>query len=251
MATLTGSASAASLSVSPADPTVGFRRMSAAIALPLGFAFQLACNTIYAIVSTESGLSDTGAASETLAFYARYPEAFSAASILAMFGVLAIVAGLPAALRVLRPVRPRLALWAVALMVGGYVSYFGIVATNFSTLALASSTGGAADPRAVAVLEASASPLLLPFFLLFVIGNLVGTLLLGLAALLGGRRAGGTAPRWAGALIIGWPVGHALNVFAGLGEWFAVAGGALEVAGLTALAVVAIRTTNASWASRG
>ena len=198
MATLVDSTAAALPSAPPSDPTVGFRRLSGAIALPIGFVLQLACNTIYAVISTESGLSDTGEAAEALTFYARYPDAFSAATLLAMLGVLAIVAGLPAALRVLRPTRPRLALWAVVLMVAGYVSYFGIVATNFSTLALALSTGGVPDARAVAVHDASASPLLLPFFLLFAVG-----------------------------------------------------GGLLEVAGLTVLAVVAIRTTNASWAARG
>lgn len=233
------------------DPTVGFRRVAAALALPLGFVLQLASNTIYAIVSSESGLSDTGAAAETLEFYARYPDAFRAASLLAMVGVLVIVSGLPAAVRVLRPWKPRLALWAVVLMTAGYICYFGIVATNFGTLALAETDGGPHDPRAVSVLEASGSPLLMPFFLLFVIGNIVGTALLALAVVLASRRSDAPVRAWAGFAVLGWPVGHILNVFVGLGEWFAVAGGALEVVGLCALTAVALRTTNALWAARG
>lgn len=56
---------------------------------------------------------------------------------------------------------------------------------------------------------------------------------------------------WAGVAVLGWPVGHILNVFVGLGEWFAVAGGVLEVVDLCALTAVALRTTNALWAARG
>lgn len=94
--------------------------------------------------------------------------------------------------------------------------------------------------------EASQSAAALPFFLLFVVGNIVGTALLALAVILSRG-----LPRWAGALILGWPVGHVLNVFGGLGEWFAVGGGALEIAGLSVLAVIALRTSDREWAARG
>ena len=231
------------------DPTVGFRRVGGAIALPLAFVFQLACNAIYAVVSTESGLSDTEDAAQTLEFYGRYPSAFLAMTVLAMVGVLVMVPGLLAGLRVLRPVRPRLALWAVALMVTGYICYFGIVTTNFGTLGLAEQARLHPAAELTAAVDAGQSPVLIPFFLLFVAGNLVGTLLLGLAVILGAP--GARVPRVAGVLILGWPIGHALNVFAGLGEWFAVAGGALEIAGLSLLALSALRTSNSEWAARG
>lgn len=236
---------------SVADPTVGFRRVAAAVALPLGILLHLVCNTIYAVVSTESGLSDTGPASETLAFFGRYPDAIAACSILVIAAGLALVAGLPAALRVLRPWSPRLALWAVVPMMAGYVCYAAVAATNFGALGIVAAGGGPSDPWAVAALEASSSPLLLPLFALFVVGNLAGTLLLGLAAILASRRAGAEVPWWAGALIMAWPVGHALNVFAGLGEWFAVAGGALELVGLSVLALRALATSDADWVLRG
>lgn len=229
----------------PPCPTVGFRRVAGAIALPVAFVFQLPCNAIYAWVSTESGLSDTGGGAETLAFYGRYPSAFLTMTILALVGVLVMVPGLLAALRVLRPRKPRLALVAVTLMLAGYVSYFGIVMTNFGTLGLATYALAHPDVDAAAILEAQASPVQMPFFLLFVIGNLLGTFLLGLAVILSR-----TVPWYAGVLIMGWTVGHIMNI-AGGGEWFAVVGGALEIVGLSIVAAVALRTRNAEWAARG
>lgn len=225
-----------------ADPTTRFRRISGAIALPLAFAFQLAANASYAVISTESGLTDTGPAEETLELYSRYAGPMTAVSVLAMIGALLAIPGVLAALRVLRPYRPRLALWATVLMITGYVCYFGIAATNFSTVALA-----AQDVPGDVFAAATAVPIAaMPFFLAFVVGNLIGTTLLGLAVLLSRG-----LPRWAGWLIIGWPVGHVINVFFGGGEWFAVGGGALEIAGLAVLTGVALRTDDAQWRERG
>jgi hypothetical protein len=59
-----------------------------------------------------------------------------------------------------------------------------------------------------------------------------------------------TLPWYAGVLIMGWTIGHLINIFGG-GEWFAVAGGALEIIGLVVVAVAALRTTDVAWAARG
>lgn len=227
-------------------PTVAFRRVTGAIALPLAFALQLVCNAVYAWVSTESGLTDTEGAAEALEFYGRYPSEFLIMTMFALTGVLVMIPGLLAALRVLRPTKPRLSLVAVILMLTGYVSYFGLTMTNFDTLGLARYALANPGTDVAAILESSqASPAQLPFFLLFVVGNLVGTLLLGLSVIL--SRA---LPWYAGALIIGWTVGHVINI-AGGGEWFAVAGGALEIAGLSILAARALRVSDEQWAARG
>ncbi len=227
-------------------PTVRFRRVTGAIALPLAFVFQLACNTVYAWVSTESGLSDTVAGSETIEFYGRYPTAFLLMTAFALIGVLVMIPGLLAGLRVLRPSRPRLALWAVVLMLTGYVSYFGIVMTNFDTLGLARYAHDHPNLDVSAILDASqASPVQTVFFLLFVIGNLIGTLLLGLAVILSRN-----LPWYAGALVICWTLGHVINI-AGGGEWFAVAGGTLEIIGLSIIAATALRTTDKTWSTLG
>jgi hypothetical protein len=65
-------------------------------------------------------------------------------------------------------------------------------------------------------------------FLLFVLGNLVGTLLLGLA-LLRSRRV----PLWTAAEVLAWPPLHVTGLVAG-SEWFEVAGAALQAVGLAA-----------------
>lgn len=140
-----------------------------------------------------------------------------------------MIPGLLGALRVLRPHRPRLALVSVSLMIAGYACYVGIVTTNGDTLSLARYALEHPDLDLGTVLD-TVSPAMMWVFALFVLGNLVGTLLLGLTVL-----GSPTIPRVAGPLIMCWTVGHVVNI-AGGGEWFAVAGGALEVAGLCLLA---------------
>ncbi|MGB4137478.1 MAG: hypothetical protein WA971_12990 [Microbacterium sp.] len=226
------------------DPTVSFRRRAAAIVLPLAFAFQLACNAIYAWVSSSSGMSDTEGAAEMLAMYAAFPTALMVVTVLALIGCLLTIPGLPVALRVLRPARPRLTLWAVVLMIAGYVCYFGISFGNFDLVGIA-----VARVDAAAALDGSPGQAWsMGFFLVFVLGNLGGNLLLGLAVMLGGRRVG--VPWWAGVLILGWTVGHIVNI-AGGGEWFAVGGGALQIVGLGVVAAAALRMSDAEWVRRG
>ena len=228
------------------EPTAGFRRRAAALALPLAFAVQLVCNTLYAWVSTTSGMTDTGAAADALALYGAFPDEAIAACTLAMVGSMLALLGLPAALRVFRPARPRLALWAVGLMMTGYLCYFGINFTGFDTVALA--VGGV---DAAAALDTSPATLwALPFFLLFVIGNLLGTLLLGFTVVLAPRKRDVGVPWWAGLLIAGWPVGHIINIVVG-NEWFAVAGGALEIVGLAYVAAAVLRLSDREWIRRG
>lgn len=228
------------------DPTLGFRRVTGALALPVAFACQLVCNVIYAVASTGNA-GDGGTGEQSLEFYASHGSAMVFATAFALIGCLLAVPGILAAQRLLRPSKPRLGLWAAVLMVVGYIAYFGLNVTNFVSLALAQSD----LPRtaAGAVLDAAqGSPAAMPVFLLFVVGNLVGTLLLGLAVVLGGRRAG--VPWWAGLLVMGWTVGHVINIIGG-GEWFAVAGGALEVIGLIVMATAALRISNGEWSARG
>jgi hypothetical protein len=222
------------------DPTAGFRRIGGAIALPLAFACQVVCNALYAQASM-SGATDTGTGAETLEFYGRFAAQAHVMTVFALAGSLIAIPGLLAALRVLRPRKPRLGLWAVTLMIAGYVCYFGVVTTNFDTIALAALHPDAGD----AIDAVQTMPGALAVFLVFVVGNLVGTLLLGIAVILCRD-----TPWYAGALIIGWPVGHVINLLGG-GEWFAVAGGALEVVGLCVVAAVALRLGNARWVARG
>ncbi len=224
------------------DPTLRFRQVFGAIALPSAFILHMAYNTIYAVISTSSGLSDVVGAAEALEMYRRFPAEITACSMLVMAGSLLAIPGLLTALRVLRPYRPRLSLWAVVMMITGYVCYIALTASPLPVALAVQNT-----PGAVPALESAQSgPMFYIPGVVFVLGNLVGTSLLGLAVLLSRR-----LPWYAGALILGWPVGHSINVFLGGGEWFAVAGGGLEVVGLTILAAIAVRTPGSSWAARG
>ncbi|WP_062462688.1 hypothetical protein [Demequina soli] len=239
MATTTTAASAAP-TPTRVDPTVGFRRIVSAAVLPVAFACQLAANVIYAI-AVDGGIGDGGTGAQTLEFYAAHIDALVAATVLAIVGVLLAIPGILAAMRVTRPSKPRLSLWAGALMIAGYACYLGIVFTDFPEAALAQAgvdAGAALDNTPGGGFAAV-------FFLIFVVGNLVGTLLMGLAVLLGRG-----LPRFAGVLILGWPVGHVTNLILG-NEWFAVAGGALEVIGLFVIARTVMLLSNEEWVARG
>ncbi|WP_223694929.1 hypothetical protein [Leifsonia poae] len=231
----------ATASAARSDPTVGFRRRAGAIALPLGIGGQLVANAVYATV-TMSGLGDTGSGAETLEFYRRYATEMQVASVAAMLGALLLVPGLLAAVRVLRTTKPRLSLWAGGLMLAGYLCYFGVVASNSLTVALAQAHL-AAGPALDAAQTMWSS---IPLFLVFVVGNIGGTALLGIAVLLS-RSA---VPRIAGVLILAWPLAHVTGLIVG-SEWIEVAGGSLEVIGLCFLTAAALRTPNDEWVRRG
>lgn len=224
------------------DPTRSARRLAQALALPFAFLFQAGCNALFAWATRGAPAPDD--IEGELSVFAAHPTAMTVATVLALIGCLLAVAGLPCALRVLRPAVPRLALIAVALMIGGYVCYVGPVFSGFDSVAL-----GSLGPEVVVALEASPRMTAgLPFLLLFVAGNLLGAILLGIAVLLGGRRIG--VPRWAGLLLFGWPVGHVVNMLVA-DETFAVIGGLLQVAGLLMIARAALRLDDREWAARG
>ena len=54
-------------------PTIQFRRISGVIALPMAFLCQLICNSIYARISTSSGLADTESAAATAELGVMFP----------------------------------------------------------------------------------------------------------------------------------------------------------------------------------
>ncbi len=118
-------------------------------------------------------------------------------------------------------------------MIGGYVVYFGAAMRGLTDLAMADRGGPIGDYAAV--LDA-ANEAAIPFLLLFVLGNILGTLLLGIALL----RAR-TAPAWAAAAICAWPVLHVTGLIAGT-EWFEVAGATLQAVGFATLALRLART---------
>lgn len=204
----------------------GVRRVGTALAMllaPWGFVIANAC---YAWATQDGGSDETGR--EALALGAAHPSLMRVATIAAMLGCLLLIPATIGAMAFTRPGANRLGLLAGSLMIGGYVAYFGIVMRDFVVQAMVE-RGGPTDDYA-AVFDAS-SEAAIPWLLLFVAGNLLGTLLLGVALL----RAR-TVSLWAAVAICGWPVLHVTGLIAGT-EWFAVAGATLEAAGFAALAV--------------
>lgn len=211
------------------DSLERFRNAGMALGLlvgPLGF---VVANTTYAWVTRNGGDDLTG--QHALALYAAHPLAVRIALNAALIGSLFIVPGLLGAMRVLRTNAPRLSLVAGTLMIAGYICYFGINASTFTELAFAER--GVAGSRAAAALDASQNdPAGLWIFMLFVLGNIIGTVLLSVALWRSRIVAG-----WAALAVLAWPVLHVTGLIAGT-EWFEVAGAVLQTAGLVAVAKV-------------
>ena len=104
---------------------------------------------------------------------------------------------------------------------GGYIAYFAVLLSNVLILAM-SARGGPLGDYAAVLDDSQADPLALWVFPLFILGNLVGTFLLGLA--LWRARA---LPRWSAAAIMAWPVLHIAGLALTI-EWFEVGGAALQ-----------------------
>jgi hypothetical protein len=118
-------------------------------------------------------------------------------------------------------------------MIAGYVCYMGLFFVNVVVLAFAEHpVSGAA-----AVLDAAEQdPAAAWTFLVFVFGNLVGTLLFAVAAFRSDR-----VPRWSAVLIATWPVLHVAGLILG-SEWWEVLGSTLQLIGFAASAVRLIRS---------
>ncbi|MFU8853722.1 hypothetical protein ACNAW0_22455 [Micromonospora sp. SL1-18] len=215
--------------LAPADAT---RRIGTALAMllaPWGF---LVANACYAWATRDGGSDETGA--DSLALSAAHPALLRASAIAALLGCLLIIPATLGAIGFTRSRANRLGLVGGSLMIGGYVAYFGAVTRGFVDLAMAERGGPTGDYAAV--LDA-ASEAAIPWLLLFVVGNILGTLLLGIALL----RAR-TVPSWAAAAICGWPVLHVAGLIAGT-EWFEVAGATLQAVGFAVLALRLARTS--------
>jgi energy-converting hydrogenase Eha subunit C len=206
----------------PAGPphTRGVPLALAMFTAPWGF---VVANSAYAWATRAGGSDSTGA--DALALAAAHPGLYRLGSVAAMLASLLMV---PAVLGVKRLVvarSPKLGSIGAALTAGGYICYFAIASSGFVDIAMAERGGPVADYAAV--LDSSQSdPAVLWMFLLFVAGNLIGTLLLGLALLR--SRA---IPLGAAAAVLAWPPLHVIGLVVG-SEWFEVAGAVLQAVGL-------------------
>ena len=127
------------------------------------------------------------------------------ASLAALLGALLLVPAVLGIMRLVRTGAAWLGLTGGVLTAAAYICYFAMVFHGFTTDAMVSVGGSMSQNEHVlqAVLD---EPLTLWVYMLFVVGNVVGTFLLGLALV----RAR-TAARIAGYGLMAWPVLHLLD----------------------------------------
>ncbi len=210
--------------------TEATRRVGSALAMllaPWGF---VAANTAY-MLAIRDGSDATGA--DALALFGAHPGLVHLAVTAGCLGCLLLV---PAVMGMFR-IAPasRLVLVGGSMMVAGYICYFGVLLSAFRTLAMAEHGGPMAD--FAAVIDASESDAWgVWVFLLFVLGNLVGTTLLA-AGLLRSR----SVPRWAALGVMAWPPLHVIGLAFFGNEVPQVVGAVLQAAGFAGCAVVLLR----------
>jgi hypothetical protein len=206
------------------------RRLGGALALvlaPWGFVI---CNACYAWMIRNGASDETGA--QALALTAAGPGIFRLCLVAGMIGCLLIIPAVLTALSLAR--RSRLAFVGGSLMIAGYVCYFGVLLSNVMIIAMAERGGPLAD--FAAVIDASESDASTAWvFPIFIVGNLLGTLLFGIG-LLRSR----TVPLWATILIMLWPVLHISGLLLG-GEVLEVIGAVLQAIGFAGIAAAVLR----------
>ncbi|MEO6512806.1 MAG: hypothetical protein ABIO16_17540 [Nocardioides sp.] len=137
-----------------------------------------------------------------------HPGRQSAVLWLAYVGILTLVPGLYAAAGVCRDAAPRLTAWALALAVPGYLSMGMFLGADHVLWSVTDAGLSAAD--SAAVVEAG-HPSIDVAIGVFVLGHVVGTVLLGLALLRSGR-----IPAWAAwAVAVSQPLHFVATVILG------------------------------------
>jgi hypothetical protein len=218
---------------SGADRADGVRRIGLALALFVAPWGLFLANLGYAWATRDGGTDETG--EQALALIAAHPQLAAAATLAAMIGSLLMVPAALGAVRLIGARAARLALVGGVLVAAGYICYFSMVTTGFTELAMVERGGPVGDYAAV--LDASQGSAWTAWvFLLFVLGNLVGTFLLGLALL-----RSHVVPAWAAAAVMAWPPLHITGLIVG-SEWFEVTGAALQGIGFAVVGMHLLRT---------
>ena len=215
-----------------AQPESGqrLRRVGGALALvlaPWGFVIT---NATYAWMIRNGGSDETGA--DALSLAAAGPDLLRLGIVAGMIACLLIIPAVLTALRLAR--QSRLAFVGGSLMIAGYVCYFGVLLSNMIILAMAERGGPIADYAAV--IDASQADLSTVWvFPIFIVGNLLGTVLFAIG-LLRSR----IVPVWAAILIMVWPPLHVAGLFLG-GEVLEVLGAVLQAIGFAGVAAAVLR----------
>ncbi|MDP9219544.1 MAG: hypothetical protein M3P23_03285 [Actinomycetota bacterium] len=209
--------------------TLRTRQVGQAAALFAAPWFFVAANAADAWTTRHGGNDET--AKGAILLSVAHPSLEKWGTLAAMLGCLLLIPAVLGAMSLARERAARLSLIGGVLVITGYVCYFGLVFQGLATIALAQHGGATPDHIAVQELTMNQAFFVGPA-LTFVLGNIVGTFLLGLALLR--ARA---IPKWAGLAIMAWPVLHILG-----GSPGEVVGAVVEAVGLT---VVGVRLLNA------
>jgi hypothetical protein len=158
--------------------TTRVHRVGGALALilaPWGFVIANASD-VWMI--RNGGSDETGA--QALALAATGPDLLRLGIVGGMIGCLLIIPAVMAALGLAR--RSRLAFLGGSLMIAGYVCYFGVLLSNMIIIAMAERGGPLADYAAV-IDTSQADRWTGWVFPIFIVGNLLGTLLFAIGLL--------------------------------------------------------------------
>lgn len=217
----------------PADPyDTKLRRSGLAAGAFLAPWFIVACNAGWAVAQSAGASDGTGADALTAA--TAHPTLLHFVVLFGMVGALLMIPAALGAARLAGRGAARLAFVAGTLVAAGYACYFAVLLTDLTTLAMVR-VGGPMDAFARVLDERQTDAAGTWVFLLFVLGNLVGTLLLGLAL----WRSRSIA-RWAAAAVMVWPPLHVVGLVVGV-EWFEVAGATVQALGFAAVGAHLLR----------
>ncbi len=187
----------------PLARTATTRRVGLAVAMLLAPWLIVAAEVGHAVMTLHGG--DDLEPGNDLALAREHLTLDRWAGLAALVGALLLVPAVLGIMRLVRVRAARLGLVGGVLTAAAYVCYFAMVFQGFTTDAMAKAGGSTSQD--VAVLQAVLDePLTMWVYLLFVLGNFLGTFLLGLALV----RAH-TAGRLAGFGLMAWPVFHLLG----------------------------------------
>jgi hypothetical protein len=208
--------------------TARTRQVGLAAALFVAPWLIVAANAADTVMTLHGG--DDLTPSHALAVAAAHPRAEPWANLAAMVGSMLLVPAVLGVMRVVRTGAARLGLVGGVLMAAGYICYFGLVFQG-ETVDEMVKVGGSASQN-IAILQASMDDhMMLWVPLVFVVGNFVGTFLLGLALV-----RSHTTPRWAGLGLLAWPIFHIFGI-----PGFEIVGAVAQAIGLAAVGIMVLR----------
>jgi hypothetical protein len=187
-------------------------------------------NASYAWMIRNGGSDSTGA--EALALAATGPDVLRLAVLAGMIGCLLVIPAVVTATSHAR--RSRLAFVGGSMMIAGYVCYFRVLLSNTMIIAMAERGGPLADYAALIDAD-QGDPWTAWVFPIFVLGNLLGTLLFAIGLL-----RSGAVPAWSAILIMLWPPLHVIGLIIG-GEVLEVGGAMLQAIGFAGVAAAVLR----------